>query len=110
MIPVGSPICESGLALKRFRRCRMRLALRISLLAIGLASSIGAGATWAGSLVAFANVSERGPTTLVGYLARPDRGLSALLGSMGHSAERFPAVVVLHECGGISSHLASIAD
>jgi dienelactone hydrolase len=88
----------------------MRVAFRVSLLAIGLSSWFGAGVAWAGALVEFANVSERGPSTLVGYLARPDQGLSALLGGAGHSVERFPAVVVLHECGGISSHSAGIAD
>jgi len=88
----------------------MTAAFRISLLAIGLASLVSAGAAWAGALVEFANVSERGPATLVGYLARPDQGLSALLGGAGHSVERFPAVVVLHECSGISSHSAGIAD
>ena len=88
----------------------MRLTLRISLLAIGLGLLIGVGAAWAGSLVEFANVSERGPTTLVGYLARPDQGLSALLGGTGHSVARFPAVVILHGCSGISSHSTGIAD
>ena len=88
----------------------MRIAFRISLLAIGLASWLGAGAAWAGALVEFANVSERGPATLVGYLARPDQGLSALLGGEDHNVERFPAVVVLHGCGGISSHSDGIAD
>jgi dienelactone hydrolase len=88
----------------------MRVALRISLLAIGLASWLGAGGAGAGALVEFPNVSERGPATLVGYLARPDQGLSALLGGAGHSLERFPAVVVLHGCSGISSHSAGIAD
>ena len=88
----------------------MRLGLRISLLAIGLASLVSAGAAWAGALVEFANVSEQGPTTLVGYLARPDQGLSALLAGAGHNVERFPAVVVLHGCSGISSHSAAIAD
>src|SRR5215471_21442106 len=88
----------------------MRLAFRLSLLAIGLASWLGAGAAWAGALVEFPNVSERGPATLVGYLARPDQGLSALLGGAGHSVERFPAVVVLHGCSGISSHSIGIAD
>src|SRR5262245_8675826 len=88
----------------------MRLTFRISLLATGLVSSISAGAAWAGSLVEFANVSERAPATLVGYLARPDRGLSALLGGAAHSVERFPAVVVLHGCSGISGHSAAIAD
>jgi hypothetical protein len=48
----------------------MRLAFRISLLAIGLASLLGAGAASAGSLVEFPNVSEREPK-LLGYLARP---------------------------------------
>jgi dienelactone hydrolase len=88
----------------------MRLTFRISLLAIGLASCLGADGAWAGALIEFANVSERGPATRVGYLARPDQGLSALLGGAGHSVERFPAVVVLHGCSGISSHSARIAD
>jgi len=47
----------------------MRLAFRISLLAIGLASLLGAGATSAGSLVELPNISEREPK-LLGYLAR----------------------------------------
>jgi len=53
----------------------MRLAFRISLLAIGLASFFAATAS-AGSLVEFANLPERRPATLFGYLARPDQGLS----------------------------------
>jgi len=68
----------------------MRLAFRISLLAIGLASLLGAGAASAGSLVEFPNVSEREPK-LLGYLARPTR------------EGPFPAVVVLHGCSGFSS-------
>ena len=68
----------------------MRLAFRISLLAIGLASLLGAGAASAGSLVEFPNVSEREPK-LLGYLAR----------STGEGP--FPAVVVLHGCAGFSS-------
>ena len=88
----------------------MRLAFRISLLAIGLASLSGAGAASAGALVEFPNVSEQAPATFFGYLARPDQGLSGLLGGAGHSIEHFPAVVVLHECDGISSHSAAIAD
>jgi dienelactone hydrolase len=75
--------------------------------AVLLAWSVG-GAL-AGTLVEFPNVSERAPK-LVGYLARPDRGLSALLGAGGLSADRYPAVVVLHGCSGISSHSAGIAD
>ena len=73
----------------------MRLAFRISLLAIGLASWFAAAAS-AGALVEFANLSERGPATLFGYLARPDQGLSALLGPGAHGPEQYPAVVVLH--------------
>src|SRR5437868_9750936 len=89
----------------------MRLAFRSSLLAIGLASLLGAGAALAGSLVEFPNISEQTPR-LVGYLVRPDRGLSALLGADAGrpGAERYPAVVVLHGCTGISSHSAAIAD
>ena len=85
----------------------MRRALRSLPLGIALALGLSACPALAGSLVEFPNVSERGPATLVGYLARPDRGLSALLGGAGQSVERFPAVVVLHGCGGISSHARS---
>jgi len=88
----------------------MRRALRSLPLGIALALGLSACPALAGSLVEFPNVSERGPATLVGYLARPDQGLSALLGGAGHGVERFPAVVVLHGCGGISSHSAGIAD
>jgi dienelactone hydrolase len=53
----------------------------------------------AGSLVEFDNVSEHAkPAQLFGYLARPD------------GAGPFPAVVVLHGCGGISSDSIGIAD
>jgi hypothetical protein len=48
----------------------MRRAFRISLLGLGLASWLGAGAAAAGSLVEFPNVSEREPK-LLAYLARP---------------------------------------
>ena len=88
---------------------RMRFACRISLLAMGLASWFAAAAS-AGALVEFANRSERGPATLVGYLARPDQGLSALLGPGAPGPEQYPAVVVLHGCSGVSSHTAEIAD
>ena len=87
----------------------MRLAFRISLLAIGLASWFAAAAS-AGALVEFANLSERDPATLFGYLARPDQGLSALLGSGAHGPEQYPAVVVLHGCSGLSSHTTEIVD
>jgi hypothetical protein len=75
---------------KPFRRWPIRLALRMSLLAIGLASLFGAGAAPAGPLIEFPNVSEREPK-LLGYLARPT------------GEGPFPAVVVLHGCGGFSS-------
>src|SRR5689334_10094519 len=88
----------------------MRVIFRISLLAFGVASWLGASVAWAGALVEFPNVSEQGPATIVGYLARPDQGLSALLGGAGQSIERFPAIVVLHGCSGISSYTAGIAD
>ena len=87
----------------------MSLVFRISLLAIGLTSLLGAAAVSAGSLVEFPNVSEREPK-LVGYLARPDAGLSALAGGDKHEAAVYPAVVVLHGCGGISSHSIDITD
>jgi dienelactone hydrolase len=92
------------------RRGRRRLAPRIFLLAIGLASSLGAPTGRAGGLVEFPNLSEQAPINLRGYLARPDAGLSALLGGNSNRAEPYPAVVVLHGCGGFSSHSAQIAD
>jgi dienelactone hydrolase len=88
----------------------MRLAFRISLLAIGLASSVGAATGRAGALVEFPGVSDQAPAKLLGYLARPDVGLSALLGGDSKRAAPYPAVVVLHGCGGFSSHSAKIAD
>jgi dienelactone hydrolase len=89
----------------------MRFGCWTSLLAIGLASVLGARLASAGSLIEFPNVSEQAPT-LIGYLARPDRGLSALLGAGGGAAsvDQYPAIVVLHGCSGISSHSAEIAD
>jgi dienelactone hydrolase len=88
----------------------MKIASRIFLLAIGLAASLGAAAGHAGTLVEFPNISEKAPTKLLGYLARPDAGLSAMLGSHSDRTGPYPAVVVLHGCGGISSHSAGIAD
>jgi dienelactone hydrolase len=84
----------------------MRIAFRIFLLAIGLASSLGP----AGELIEFPNLPEHAPASLLGYLARPDAGLSAILGSRSNPGGPYPAVVVLHGCGGISSHSAGIAD
>jgi dienelactone hydrolase len=83
---------------------------RIFLLAIGLASSFGAATGRAGELIEFPNLPEQTPAQLRGYLARPDTGLSALLGSRSNPAGPYPAVVVLHGCNGFSSHSAKIAD
>jgi dienelactone hydrolase len=93
----------------RARIVLLRLAFRISLLAIGLPSLFATTAS-AGSLVEFANLSERGPAILLGYLARPDQGLSLLLSPGAQGPEQYPAVVVLHGCDGLSSHIARIAD
>src|SRR6266851_4500871 len=88
----------------------MRLAFRISLLAIGLASLLGAGAASAGTLVEFPNLPGHTPADLSGYLARPDSGLAAELGSPSNAVGPFPAVVVLHGCIGITGHFTGIAD
>ena len=89
----------------------MRNAQRIFLLAIGFAASLGAAARHADSLIEFPNLADRAPAKLLqGYLARPDAGLSGMLGSHSNLAAPYPAVVVLHGCGGISSHSAVIAD
>jgi dienelactone hydrolase len=64
--------------------------LRLLLLAVGLAGWLGCGGAMAGSLVEFPNVSEQQPK-LLGYLVRPaDDG-------------PFPAVVILHGCGGFAA-------
>jgi dienelactone hydrolase len=89
---------------------KMMIALRTFLLAIGLASTLAAAAGHAGALVEFPNLSEHPPAKLLGYLARPDAGLSGMLGSHSNRAGPYPAVVVLHGCGGISSHSTNIAD
>ena len=88
----------------------MRNALRIFVLAIGVACLVGAAAARAGALVEFPNLSDHMPAKLWGYLARPDAGLSGMLASHSDRARPYPAVVVLHGCGGISSHSAKIAD
>ena len=95
---------------KRFRRGPVRVAFRISLLAIGLASLFGASAASAGALVQFPNLPGRTPANLSGYLARPDAGLSAELGGPPNGGAPYPAVVVLHGCNGMFGHSAVIAD
>ena len=79
----------------------MIFGLRL-LLAIALSALLAAGAAQAGSFVEFPNVSDRAPP-LVGYLARPDAGLSGLIAGPEKQADRYAAVVVLHGCAGISS-------
>jgi dienelactone hydrolase len=88
----------------------MRILPRIFLLVMALASSLGATTGHAGGLVEFPNLADHPPSKLLGYLARPDAGLSRLLATQSHRAEPYPAVVVLHGCGGFSSHSARLAD
>src|SRR6516162_2322443 len=88
----------------------MTRVAQIFLLAIALASTLGATAGHAGTLVEFPNVSDLEPAKLPGYLARPDAGLSGMLGSHSYRAGPYPVVVVLHGCGGVSRHSAGIAD
>ena len=87
----------------------MRLAFRISLLAIGLACLLCAGAGSAGTLVEFPNFPGHMPAHLSGYLARPDAGLSVELGGPPNGGAPYPAVVVLHGCNGMFGHSAVIA-
>ncbi len=91
-----------------FRRGRMRSGF--FLLTIGLASLLGARVAAAGTLVEFSNLPGQMPAKLVGYLARPDAGLSLVLRSGSAGSVRHPAVVVLHGCAGLSSHSIAIAD
>jgi hypothetical protein len=88
----------------------MRLAIQISLLAIGLALLLRAGAASAGNLVEFPNLAGHEPARLTGYLARPDTGFSGILGGERGNNAPYPAVVVLHGCNGISSHSIAITD
>jgi hypothetical protein len=88
----------------------MKALSRIFLLTVGLASSLGAAAARAGGLVEFPNLADHAPSKLLGYLARPDAGLSERLGGHATVNGRYPAVVVLHGCGGFSSHSAQVAD
>ena len=71
-----------------------------------IATFIGYGPTSAGTLVEFPSLPGREPVHLIGYLARPGAGLSALIATTPGDAAPYPAVVVLHGCGGISSHSA----
>jgi dienelactone hydrolase len=84
--------------------------MRRVLLLVIFATLICNAPALAGSLVGFSNLPGREPKQLIGYLARPDTGLSALIGTTPRNVLPYPAVVVLHGCGGISSHSAAIAD
>jgi dienelactone hydrolase len=84
--------------------------MRRVLLLIIIATFIGDGRALAGTLVEVPNLPGRQPVHLIGYLARPDAGLSALISTTRGGAAPYPAVVVLHGCGGISSHSVAIAD
>ena len=88
----------------------MKIPTLIFLLMIGQTSSLGSAPGCAGSLVEFPNLADHEPSKLLGYLARPDAGLSALLGNPSDYGGSYPAVVVLHGSGGLSSHSAKIAD
>ena len=80
-------------------------------LLVAIAAFIGDGRTLAGTFVEFPNLPGREPVHLIGYLARPDAGLSALMSTTKEDAAApYPAVVMLHGCGGTSSHSATIAD
>jgi dienelactone hydrolase len=84
--------------------------MRRVLLLVILAAFIGDRPALPGTLVEFPNLPGREPARLIGYLARPDAGLSALIRTTPTGAAPYPAVVALHGCGGISSHSAAIAD
>jgi hypothetical protein len=74
----------------------MAIHPRLFLLAIALASSLWGAAGCAGGLVEFSNLADHAPSKLLGYLARPDAGLSGLLANQTNRAEPYPAVVALH--------------
>ena len=87
------------------RIIEMTLGFRSLRVAIALACWLAAGPASAGSLVEFPNLPGRTPSTLRGYLARPDSGLSAIVGETpADEPTAFPAVVVLHGCSGVTSH------
>jgi hypothetical protein len=89
----------------------MIVAYRLLLLGIAFASCLGAEAGRVGTVIEFPNTPVQAkPAHLLGYLARPDLGLFAVLGSRANSTGPYPAIVVLHGCSGFSSHNTKIAD
>src|SRR5260370_19832961 len=80
------------------RRGPMRIGPRAFLRAIGLAASLLPGAASTGALVEFSNVSEQAPARLLGYLSRPDSGLSAVLGSPSSGTGPYAAGLALPGC------------
>jgi hypothetical protein len=94
----------------------VRLIVRLRWLPLVLALAVmplrdWAGGARAGELIEFSNLPDHAPPKLQGYLTRPDPGLSALVrGRSNGDGQRYPAVVVLHGCGGFSSHTAGIAN
>src|SRR5260370_31723392 len=83
------------------RRGPMRIGPRAFLRAIGLAASLLPGAASAGALVEFSNVSEQAPARLLGYLSRPDSGLSAVLCIPSSGTGPYAAVVGRHGWPGL---------
>src|SRR5215469_2517693 len=88
----------------------MSILQRIFLLLLGLVSSLHPAVARAGGLVEFPSLADHAPAKLLGYLARPDAGLSERLGGPAAINGRYPAVVMLHGCGGFSSHSTEVAD
>jgi dienelactone hydrolase len=88
----------------------MILARWLALVSIGSFCWLASGAASAGALVEFPTLPGQTPVDLNGYLARPDTGLAAELGSPSNGGGPFPAVVVLHGCIGITGHFTGIAD
>ena len=84
--------------------------MRRVLLLVILSTFIGDGRALAGTLVEFPNLPGREPLQLIGYLARPDTGLSVLIRTTSRDVGPYPGVIVLHGCAGISSHSAANAD
>jgi hypothetical protein len=77
-----------------------RGTMRRILLLVIIATFIGDGPALAGTLVEFPNLPGREPVHLIGYLARPDAGLSALI-----STTRGDAAVERSNGGGLENRI-----